>query len=307
MTPSSPQVSVVIPAYNRERTVRAAVDSALAQQDVVVEVIVVDDGSQDRTAAVVETIEDPRISLVRQSNRGVSAARNAGIRSARGEWVAFLDSDDVWLPQKLSRQLDRMAEAPGCMASQTSAYLVDDDLRPIRLKRCVQVEDPLLTFLRFQNLPAAGSSWIVKRDLLGTIGGFDPTLERIEDWDFSLRIARFAKPLCIDEPLTLYRYNADNRSHDVDLHVAAGLTILARVFADATLPAEFHAHRREVYARFYTMLCGGMFRVGRWRSCAYWGARAVLTDPRMLAHIAATPVRRLKRRATPDVDPWVLR
>lgn len=306
MTQVSPQVSVVIPAYNRERSVRAAVDSALAQQGVAVEVIVVDDGSQDGTAGVVEAIDDPRVSLVRQSNGGVSAARNTGIRNARGEWVAFLDSDDVWLPQKLGRQLERMAEAPGCMASQTSAYLVDDDLRPIRLKRCVQVEDPLLTFLRFHNLPAAGSSWIVKRDLLERIGGFDPTLERIEDWDFSLRIARFANPLCIDEPLTLYRYNEDNRSHDVDMHVAAGLTILARVFADPTLPAELHGHKREVYARFYTMLCGGMFRVGRRRACAYWGARAVLTDPRVLAHIAATPIRRRKRRGTIEADPLIL-
>jgi GT2 family glycosyltransferase len=233
--------------------------------------------------------------LIVQQNGGVSAARNAGIASARGEWVAFLDSDDLWLPRKLISQLEAMARVPGSMASQTSAYLVDDDLTRLALRRCEDTGDTLLTFLRFQNLPAAGSSWMVKRELLGEIGGFDQHLGRIEDWDFSLRLARTAKPVCVSEPLTLYRYHAENRSHDIDMHVTAGLTILDRLYADPTLPASARAHKREVYARFYTMLCGGMFRVRRWRGCAYWGAKALRTDPAMLGYVLALPIRHLRR------------
>jgi glycosyltransferase involved in cell wall biosynthesis len=293
---TAPLISVVIPAYNRVHTIQEAVRSALDQEDVDIEVIVVDDGSTDGTGAAAEALGDPRVRVITQQNGGVSAARNAGIAGAGGEWVAFLDSDDLWLPRKLISQLDAMSLVSGCMASQTSAYLVDDDLNRVALRRCESSADPLLTFLRFQNMPAAGSSWMVKRQLLAEIGGFDQDLGRIEDWDFSLRLARFAKPVCVTEPLTLYRYHAGNRSHDIDMHVTAGLTILDRLYADPTLPATARVHEREVYARFYTMLCGGMFRVGRWRGCVYWGVRALRTDPAMLGYVLGLPARHLRRR-----------
>jgi hypothetical protein len=296
MNGPAPRVSVVMPAYNSARTIGQAIGSVLEQTMADLELIVVDDGSTDATAAAVAVVEDPRIRLITRVNGGTSAARNTGIAEARGDWVAFLDADDLWLGDKLELQLTLMAAAPGCLASQGSAYLVDDDLNRLALRRCVPVDDPLLTFLRFENLPNAGSSWIVKRDLLDRIGGFDTTLPRIEDWDFSIRLARFAKPLCIDEPLALYRYHEGNRSHDIDAHVEAGRLILGRLFADPTLPAEIRPHRREIYARFYNMLCGGMFRVGDWRGCAYWGMRAALADPRILGYMLVTPVRRLRRR-----------
>ncbi|HEX3801326.1 MAG TPA: glycosyltransferase [Solirubrobacteraceae bacterium] len=296
MNGGPPRVSVVMPAYNSARTIEQAVGSVLEQTMAEFELIVVDDGSTDATAATVAGVVDERVRLVTRENGGTSAARNTGIEQAQGEWIAFLDADDLWLPNKLERQLTLMAAVPGCLASQGSAYLVDDQLNRLALRRCIPVESPLLTFLRFQNLPNAGSSWIVRHDLLDRIGGFDTTLPRIEDWDFSIRLARFAKPLCIDEPLALYRYHESNRSHDIGAHVEAGQLILGRLFADPTLPPEIRPHRREIYARFYNMLCGGMFRVGNWRGCIYWGARAALTDPRVLGYMLLTPVRRLRRR-----------
>ncbi|MGH3264482.1 MAG: glycosyltransferase family 2 protein [Trebonia sp.] len=296
MSVSPPRVSAVIPAYNAARTIARTLDSALTQSLPDIEVVVVDDGSADRTREIVESVGDPRVRLVSQPNAGVATARNTGISHARGDWVAFLDSDDVWLPHKLERQLELMAARPGCMASQGSAYFVDDELRPFKLRRCLPVTNPLLMFLRFQNLPNAASSWIVRRELLGRIGGFDPDLVILEDWEFSLRLARYANPLCIDEPLTLYRVHPGNRSRDLDIHIAPGFTVLKRLFADPALPPEIKAHEREIYARFYTMLCGGALRVGRWRSCAYWGVRALCTDPRMVAYMAAMPLRRVERR-----------
>lgn len=296
MNGSAPRVSVVMPAYNSARTVEQAIGSVLEQTMGDLELIVVDDGSTDATAATVAGFEDARVRLVSRENGGTSAARNTGITEARGDWVAFLDADDLWLLNKLELQLTRMAAVPNCLASQGSAYLVDDQLNRLALRRCVPVKNPLLTFLRFENLPNAGSSWIVKRDLLERIGGFDTTLPRIEDWDFSIRLARFGNPLCIDEPLALYRYHDGNRSHDIRAHVEAGELILGRLFADPTLPAEIQSHKREVYARFYNMLCGGMFRVGDWRGCLYWGMRAAVTDPRVLGYMLLTPMRRLARR-----------
>jgi len=290
------RVSVVIPAYNAARTVVESVQSALDQTMSEIEVIVVDDGSADATAQLVGAIDDQRVRLLQQPNGGVSAARNAGIAEARCEWVAFLDADDLWLPRKLERQLELMALHPSCLASQGSAYFVDEKLEGRTLRRCIPVDDALLTFLRFQNLPNAASSWIVKRELLAEIGVFDPELASIEDWDFSLRLARYANPLCIDEPLTLYRVHRGNRSRDIDAHIEAGRTILGRIFADPTLPPQVQAHEREIYARFYTMLCGGSLRVGRWKACVYWGLRALRTDPRVIGYMAATPLRRAGRR-----------
>jgi len=293
---NTPRVSVVIPAYNAARTVVETIRSALDQTVYHIEVIAVDDGSTDATADLIRAIEDPRVTLVTRENGGISAARNTGIEHARGDWVAFLDADDIWLPHKLERQLEMMAQKPGCMASQGSAYFVDDNLEHPQLRHCVPVADPLLTFLRFQNLPNAASSWIVKHELLDRIGPFDPDLVILQDWELSLRLARYANPLCIDEPLTLYRVHPGNISRNIDIHIDAGFAVLRRLFADPGLPREVKAHEREVYARFYTMLCGGMFRVGRWRACIYWGIRAMRTDPRMIVYMAAVPLRRMERR-----------
>ena len=299
MTSNVPVVSVVIPAFNAMRTIGQTLESALSQTLAAIEVIVVDDGSTDATREAVRRIQDPRVRLVSQPNRGASVARNTGIAQAKGEWVAFLDADDAWTANKLERQLTLMALSPGCLASQTSAFLVDDDLRPHTLRHCRPSRDPLLAFLRFQNLPAAASSWLVKRDLLNQLGGFDPELVMHEDWDLSVRLARLTHPLCIDEPLTLYRMHADNRSSDVDSHIASGLRILDRLFSDPELPGRIRAHRREIYGRYYTMLCGGMFTARRWGACARWGTRALLTDPRMVIYMLALPVRHLTRRVSP--------
>lgn len=291
-----PAVSVVIPAYNASRTIAETLESALAQTLADIEVIVVDDGSSDDTAEVIRRHEDPRVRLLQRPNGGVASARNAGIELARGDWLAFLDSDDIWLPHKLERQLELMSVHPGCQASEGSAYFVDDELKPLKLRRCVPVDDPLLSFLRFQNLPNAASSWVVRRSLIEEIGPFNADLVILEDWEFSLRLARYAKPLCIEEPLTLYRVHPGNTSRNIDIHIEPGFRVLEEIFSDPTLPDDVRAHEREIYARFYTMLCGGMFRVGRWGACASWGLRALRTDPRMFAYMAATPVRRVSRR-----------
>jgi hypothetical protein len=158
----------------------------------------------------------------------------------------------------------------------------------------------LLTFLRFQNLPNAASTWVIDRAAFERIGLFDPSLAILEDWELSIRLARYCNPICIAEPLSLYRLHPGNRSRDLSIHVAPGFRVLDSLFSDPTLPREIKVRRREIYARFYTMLCGGAFKVRRWRACAYWGARAIWTDPRMLAYMAALPMRRVTRRLSSE-------
>ena len=292
---SRPLVSVVIPAYNSGRTIRATVESALDQTVGDLEVIVVDDGSQDETVPVVKAIEDPRVRLVRRPNGGAAAARNTGILEARGRWVALLDSDDLWVPDKLERQLLVLDADPTVLAVQSGAYFVDDFLRVLYVRRCFQPEDNLLTFLRFQNMPNVASTWVIDRQKLVEIGMLDEDLAILEDWELSVRVARYCNPVCIEDPLSLYRVHPGNRSRDLDLHVAPGFRVLERLFADPTLPQPIRERRREIYARFFTMLCGGAFKVRRWRTCAYWGFRALRTDPRMLRYIGTLPARRIRR------------
>lgn len=296
MTSRVPLVSVVIPAYNAARTVCATIDSSLHQTVSDIEVIVVDDGSNDDTAKAVEAIPDPRVRLVRQPNGGAAAARNAGIRHAIAEWVALLDADDIWLPHKLEVQLAVLKSNPDVLAVQSGACFVDDQLRTLSVRPCVQPKDSLLTFLRFQNLPNAASTWVIARRMFEQMGMFDPSLAILEDWDMCIKISRYCNPISISEPLSLYRVHVGNRSRDLDIHIAPGLQVLGELFADPTLPQHIRDHEKEIYARFYTMLAGGAFKVGRWRDCARWSARAVLTDPHMLGYIGSMPIRRLRRR-----------
>src|SRR5690348_11964260 len=122
---TNPRLSVVIPAYNAATTIRAAVTSTLRQTRPVLEVIVVDDGSADATADVVSAIGDPRVRLISRVNGGPSAARNAGIAAARGEFVAFLDSDDLWLPGYAERATAALSSAANPGFAYTDAYVFD--------------------------------------------------------------------------------------------------------------------------------------------------------------------------------------
>jgi glycosyltransferase involved in cell wall biosynthesis len=302
MTSASPVISVVIPAYNSKRTIVETIQSALAQEDVTVEVIVVDDGSSDDTAVIAESVGDPRVRVVRKVNGGAPSARNAGIAEATGEWVAFLDADDLWVTHKLRAQLKALRAVPNGFAAHAGAYIVDDDMNVLQIRRCSESSNNLLAYLLFQNLPAVASSWIVRRDVLEQIGGFDAGLVILEDWDLSIKLARYGDPINMAEPLTYYRQHPANRSRNLDIHIEPGFTVLERVFADPTLPPEIQAHRREIYARFYTMLCGGAFRVRRWKSCIYWASRALRTDPRTLGYMAALPIRKLRRHLSATMN-----
>ncbi len=290
----SPLVSAVVPAFNAEATIRATLDSILAQTFAGLEVIVVDDGSTDATVDVVRQIEDPRVRLVEQPNGGAAAARNLGIHHARGDWVAFLDSDDLWLPHKLERQLEEL-EASGMDAAQSSVVFVDEDLTPLGVRRCAPSTDALMDFLSFRNMPAAMETLIVRRRLLEDLGGFSAELVILEDWDLMIRLARNGGVHNVMEPLALYRVHEGNRSRDLSIHIEPGLEVLERLFADPALPAHVHSQRKLVYARFYAMLAGGAFKVRDMREAIRWASRALRSDPRVAGHIIGLPWRAIMR------------
>ena len=190
-----PIVSVVIPTYNRAHCLGDAIDSVLAQNFQDYELIVVDDGSTDETCGIMKAY-DGRVKLIRQNNSGVSSARNAGIRAAGGEWIAFLDSDDTWEPDKLKVQVDDLQASPGAVAHMVDATIVVSDHEHISLFELRGIQEdflrrpfrerPLCDVLKVQFFT---STWIVHRKAIKSAGYFDPGMKIYEDYDLLTRVA----------------------------------------------------------------------------------------------------------------------
>jgi glycosyltransferase involved in cell wall biosynthesis len=291
-----PLVSVIVPAYNAQRTISATLQSIITQSISDFEVIVVDDGSTDRTREIADSTGDERVRVLRQANAGHAAARNTGIADARGKYIAVLDADDIWLPHKLERQLSVFRSAPHVRAQHAAAIHVDDDLRPLFIGRCQDGKNRLFDVLCFRGLPGVMCTLIAERSLLEEVGGFDASLIILQDWDLAIKLARRGELYSSSEPLVLYRVHAGNQSKKIDLHIEPGERILANVFGDPDLPAEVAAKRRYVYARFYAMLAGGALQLGRLRYALYWSRRAIRTHPGVIAYLASLPVRRVHKR-----------
>jgi glycosyltransferase involved in cell wall biosynthesis len=200
-----PLVSVIIPTHDRRDLVREAVASVLAQRAVAApQVIVVDDGSTDRTVAALEAAFGGAIECMAQPARGVSAARNAGARRAAGEWLAFLDSDDLWHPDKLARQLAYHARAAGLRASQTGEIWIRNGVR-VNPCRHHQKPDGDIFTASLARCVVSPSAVMLRRDLFESLGGFDEGLAVCEDYDLWLRLG-VREPLgLLDEPLVIKR------------------------------------------------------------------------------------------------------
>ena len=201
--PKIPQVSVIIPTYNRAGCLREAVDSVLAQDFGDVELIVVDDGSTDSTPQLIEGYGQA-IRALRQGNRGVSATRNAGIAASRGALIAFLDSDDLWLPGKLDRQVAFFNSQADALICQTEELWVRNGRRvnpgKRHRKRGGMIFEPSLDLCL-----VSPSAVMVRKELFQRVGFFDESLPACEDYDLWLRVScRFPVHL-IDSPLIVKR------------------------------------------------------------------------------------------------------
>ena len=236
-----PEVSIILPTWNRLPLLRRAVDSVLAQSHRDFELIVVDDGSTDGTRDYLEAIEDPRVRSIWLEHRGdLTSARSAGLRHVRGDWVAFLDSDDLWLPEKLALQRQRLAAHPTCRWSYTGYLLVAADESPLPERsallgrpRSGHILEPLLRF----EVAVSVVTMLVQRSLIDEIGGFDEMLPVRSDYDFALRLATHSA-CALPENLVWVREHAGRttaRLRQVDLY-AAHERVFRKAAAAATDP-----------------------------------------------------------------------
>jgi glycosyltransferase involved in cell wall biosynthesis len=213
---TNPLVSAIIPTYNRAHIVCEAVESVLAQTYPHIEVVVVDDGSKDDTLARLEQYED-RIRVVSQANAGPAAARNRGIAGSRGELIAFLDSDDIWLPSKIERQVALLQRAgksvPCCLCNIMMKWNSGDRasfdialLKPSTEEGVWLNADEVLAtrFVLFNQ------GIVIRREVLEKIGGFDESIRYLEDYEFPLRLSLEGPWAFIKTPLVIWRESMTN-------------------------------------------------------------------------------------------------
>ncbi len=291
-------VSVIIPNYNYGRFVTEAITSALQQTYAPLEVIVVDNGSTDDSRQVLEKISDARVVKLFQENKGQSGARNAALKVARGDLVAFLDADDVWLPGKLAKQVALLANhAVGLV--YCGLRKVDAKLEPL--------DEPFImprhrgkALDRFALEAAAvvcggESTALLRASILKKAGEFDPRLSIGTGWDMWRRMASRAEIDFSPEPLVLYRQHGTNLHRRLDIYAHDTELKLAKMFAD---PASEKAWRwkRRAYGVHRMSLAGAFIQNRHPLLAMYWGTRAVLADPLAILRVFGWPLRFLRRR-----------
>ncbi|MBV9469465.1 MAG: glycosyltransferase family 2 protein [Abitibacteriaceae bacterium] len=258
-TCSGPAVSVIIPVYNRSRYLTQAIDSALNQTLPPAEIIVVDDGSTDNTPDVMGSYGH-RIRSVRQTNAGVSAARNTGLRMAEGDLIAFLDSDDIWLPQKLELQVKRFMAEPDIGAVHCGVMDIDAEGNPLNrhpdgLEGWLAKE---MLLIRGPSILCPGSTGLISRAALEVAGEFDVGISAAEDWDFFYRIALRYKIGYVPEVLMYYRHHGANGHRNLSKFEYGSLLAFAKAFENA--PPEIAKLRRQSFGNLHMNLAGSFFQ-----------------------------------------------
>jgi glycosyltransferase involved in cell wall biosynthesis len=306
---TDPLVSVVIPAYNAARTLPETLDSVFAQTFGDYEIIVVDDGSTDETPELLAGYGE-KLQVVHKPNEGKpAAARNRGVAVARGEYVAFLDADDLWRPEKLARQIELMEANPGVGLCFTAAAIIDEHGAEVRINRCMPgARGAIYDLLSTRNI-MVGSSVVARRRAIESAGGFDEQLTSIENWDLWIRIAHDWEVDFVDEPLTAYRQHAGNRSVNVELRRRNIFRILERHHDPADRSPAGRRRRRDAYFNaYFTVLGIGYFsrlEMGAARS-AFWRAFRLKPRADVARHLLLSlmgkstflAVRNLRRRLT---------
>ena len=233
-------VSVVIPTFNRRDYITTALDSVLAQTYKDYEIVIIDDGSSDDTKEVLKPYQDD-IRYFYQENRGISGARNRGIRESRGDYIALLDSDDYWLPEKLKCQTDRIKEEPECgmVATRCSSIAPDGTFRK---KNRPGKSGWILNDIFKANFIRTSSA-LITRKCFDTVGLFDESLPEGEEYDLWLRIAKQYPIVFINEPLTVYTDNPHGVSTDSLAGRLIRLKVLEKEYLRKSIPSQLYKKR----------------------------------------------------------------
>jgi len=256
-----PSVSVILPTFNRCGYLRQAVDSVLSQTSPANEIIVVDDGSTDGTGALLKTYGN-HLKVIRQHNRGVSAARNAGIRQARGEFIALLDSDDYWLPGKLAAQQAFFKARPDALICQTEETWIRNGKR-VNPKRRHQKFSGMIFEKTLPLCLVSPSAVMIRRALFDEVGLFDESLPACEDYDLWLRISWKHPVYLIETPLIVKQGGHEDQLSAMPELDKYRIQALVKILNQGCLTPSQHQAAMDMLRQKCTIYANGCRRRGR--------------------------------------------
>ena len=238
MSALPPRISVVITAYNSEAFLRDAIESVLRQTLLPSEIVVIDDGSIDETAQIAQEYSEVGVRYIWQENQGEGAARNRGIQETTGEWVAFLDADDIWLDYKLQHQIEYAQShlETGMVSGYKWWWQVEDNYRYIVRYGQVPAKK-LYRELTVNNIVGCPSLMLMKREVLEKAGLFRTDLRYGTDWEMWLRMAKFASIGFVNVPLIIYRWHASNVSTQYKDHRVSDMENISSQAIGSVKPA----------------------------------------------------------------------
>ncbi|MBE9214268.1 glycosyltransferase [Plectonema cf. radiosum LEGE 06105] len=224
-------ISVIVPVFNGEKTVEETIKSILNQTFSNIEIIVINDGSTDRTLEIVEKILDSRIKIFSYPNGGLSVSRNRGISQAKGEYISFIDADDLWTADKLELQWQALQSNPQAAVAYSWTDYIDESSKFIKSGRRIKVNGDAFSKLLVTNFLENGSNPLIRQQALEKVGGFDESLAAAEDKDMWLRLAVNYDFVCVEKPQILYRTSNNSMSTNLKRQESASLKVIERAFS----------------------------------------------------------------------------
>ncbi len=254
------KISVIVPAYNSEQTILATITSVQNQTFTDWEIVVINDGSTDNTLKTLEQIQDKRIIIYSYENQGLSSARNRGITKAAGEFVTFLDADDLWSPDKLELQLKAFQENPEAGVAYSLAVggleHAENLFTFVEGNKTIY-QGQVYCQLLLENFIGCGSNILVRREAIESVGFFDLQLNSCEDWDYYLRLAAKWSFVCVAKQQIIHRQTSGSMRTKVAVMEKAGLLTLRKAF-EAT--PQFNYLKNQSLARFYSY-CADLYYI----------------------------------------------
>lgn len=254
------QISIVIPVYNSEKTIRETINSVLAQTFTDLEIIVINDGSSDRTAAVVQQINDSRINIYNYLNGGPATSRNRGIKKSQGEYLSFIDGDDLWAKDKLEIQYQALQDNPQAAVAYSGTDWIDEQGNFLRHASAPGPSGHIYAYALLYNLFGSGSNFLVRREALFAVQAsdedfdsfFDEFTKPSEDWDLCIRLAKKYEFVAIPQVQILYRRSLNSLSSQLIQQERGTTRALKKAFSQA--PDNLQYLRQPSFTNIYRYL-----------------------------------------------------
>ncbi|HEY9850632.1 MAG TPA: glycosyltransferase [Leptolyngbyaceae cyanobacterium] len=278
-------ISVIIPAYNSEQTIRETIESVLQQTFSDFELIAIDDGSTDKTLEIASSFKDTRIKVFSYPNAGGAVSRNRGFSHSSGEFIAFLDADDLWTPDKLELQLKALQDNPEAAVAYSWLDAIDEAGKFLREGNHRTENGDIFAKLFLIPFVESGSNPLIRRQAFIDVGGFDESLTASQDYDLYLRLAARYNFVAVPSAQVLYRISANSMSANVRRQEATSLFVRERAFKESPQPLPSELKQYSI-ANFYKDIMFRLLNMNPQRKRGLEAARflwyAVKYDPALL-------------------------